>query len=298
MEAATELSPTEQKYFDTRGAELPPAEEEVTEQASPEEGVAKAADVPADDATTPEDDKTGEDNPGKFVRHGAFHEERMRRKEVEQQLVSFREQQAAEKARLEERLNTLAQRLQQPEPVITDPNERLARLEQTITQQRQQEEQARKQQENLNNFYNLIQTKEAEFSRDVPDYEDAVAFAKQERVKDIAALGYSDAEVQQMIERDILSFSDDAFRRGKNPAELFYNYAKARGWGKEQAPAPKEQAPADKLKTIAAGQQAGKSLGAAPGSSQAQLTLQSLADMPQEDFDKIDAKTWRKMMGG
>lgn len=301
MEA--DLSPIEQKYFDTRGTSDIPADEPATESSPAPAGGAdptpKAADVTAEDEANVDEGKSLEDNPGKFVRHGAFHEERMRRKEVEQQLQTFREQEAATKARLEERLNTLAQRLQPPEPVITDPNERLARLEQTIAQQNQQAEQTRIAVQNEQNFYSAITRAEEQFAAKVPDYMDAIEFAKAARLQDIEALGFTGAEAEEVLKNDVLRLSDDAFRRGINPAERFYNFAKSRGWGNEPLKeAPKEQAPADKLKTIAAGQAAGKSLGAAPGTSQAALSLQALADMPQDEFDKIDAKTWRKMMGG
>lgn len=300
-----ELSPVEQKYFDTRGASeiVEPAPDIQEDIAAPgaAEGPAIAADEPADGAdNADEGDKPEDGNPGKFVRHGAFHEERQRRKELEAQLTTVREQQAAERARLEERLNHLANAFKQPEPVITDPNERLARLEQTIAQQRQQEEQIAKATENERNFYNAITQAEQKFAAEVPDYMEAIEFAKAERLKDIRALGFEGEEAEQVLQRDVLNLSDDAFRRGINPAERFYNFAKSRGWGKETpaAATPAPQAPADKIKSITQGQQAAKSLGAAPGSSAPNLTLQALADMPQDEFDKIDAKTWRKMMGG
>lgn len=297
-----EFSATEQKYFDTRGAtvlaEEAPEQEPSPAPAGGADPTPKAADVPAEDEANVDDDKAEADNPGKFVRHGAFHEERMRRKETEEKFNQFREQTAAERARLEERLNMLAQRFQEPEPVITDPNERLARVEQTLQQRLQQEEQQRQAQQNERAFVSAIERSEAEFAQDTPDYEAAVEYARNDRLAYYVALGFNQQEAANIVYQDTLRLAEDSFRRGISPAKRFYEYAKARGYGKQAEPAPKEQDPADKLRTIAAGQAAGKSLSTAPGTSQAALTLQALADMPQDEFDRIDDKTWRKMMGG
>jgi hypothetical protein len=297
------ITETEQKYFDTRGA-APLAPEPPAEELEPSpgdgEGPATAAEEPADGAENVDEGKADENNPGKFVRHGAFHEERQKRKQVESEFIAYREQEAARNARLEERLNMLSQALKPPDPPpVTDPNERLALVEKEIRETKQQEQQRLQLQHVQEQFFNAVAVKEREFAADNPDYYEAIEFARAERLKDIQSLGYPADEAVRMLEQDIINISDDAFARRINPAERFYGYAKSRGWGKQQAPAQaKEQPPADKLKTIAAGQAAGKSLSTAPGTSQAALTLQALADMPQEEFDKIDAKTWRKMMGG
>lgn len=298
-----ELSPVEQKYFDTRGAESfvePPAPVTVEPVVPPPpaEGIAKAADEPADNPELVED----KDNPGKFVRHGAFHEERMRRKETEENFNRFREQTAAERARLEERLNALTQRFQQPEPQLSaDPVERLARVEQTLNQRLQQEEQQNRAQQEQNALFNVVAQHEREFAKDAPDYYEAVEYAKQIRLEEFKAMGFDDQEAEQILLNDVLNLTKDALGRRINPAERFYKYAKARGWGKqtETAPViPQAVEPGAKIKTITAGQQAAKSLSTAPGTSQPALTLQALADMPQDEFDKIDNKTWKKMMGG
>jgi hypothetical protein len=302
MEPETvQITEAEQKYFDTRGASLPnepaPEPEEIAVPGAAED-TAIAADEPADGVENVDEGKADENNPGKFVRHGAFHEERQKRKQVEADFIAYREQEAARIARLDERLNILANQFKQPEPVVTDPTERLARVEQALQQRQKQEEEQRQLAQVQHDFFNAVAKKEQEFATENPDYYEAIEFARAERLKDIQSLGYPADEAVRMLEQDIINISDDAFRRRVNPAERFYGYAKSRGWGKPAVAAVKEQAPADKLKTIAAGQQAGKSLGAAPGTSQAALTLQALADMPQDEFDKIDPKTWRKMMGG
>lgn len=301
-----ELSTVEQKYFETRGntplaEEAPVADTEEIASTGDAGDTAIAADEPADGEANADEPKADESNPGKFVRHGAFHEERERRKKVESDFVAYREQEAARSARLEERLNMLSQTLRRPEPEAqpVDPMVRLAKLEETIQQRVHREQQEQELQQVQQRFFSAVRAKEQEFVQEAPDYYEAVEFARGERMKDILSLGYPEDQAERMLEQDIINISDDAFRRGINPAKRFYDYAKSRGFSKQEAAqVVKEQTATDKIKTIAAGQQAGKSLGSAPGSSQAALSLQALADMPQDEFDKIDAKTWRKMMGG
>ena len=85
------LSPAEQAYFDSKG--------EATEGLGTASVTAEAA-VPAD-AAPPGEEATNADqppanddkpkNPGQWVRHGALHAERERRKKVEAELAGERE---------------------------------------------------------------------------------------------------------------------------------------------------------------------------------------------------------------
>lgn len=307
MSETAVFSPEEQKYFETRGEAAiqpePPPQEPPPAPPGGADEVPKAADVPAEDETNVEEGKADPDNPGKFVRLGALHEERQRRKELAEELARTREQSAADRARLEERLNAIAQSFKQPEqpPKPLEPAERLARLEQELQQRAQVEQQQRAAYEAQQRFNNDVRSFENKFAAANQDYYDAVEFAKDVRRQDYLKLGLDADTAEELVMNDAQKLALDSLRRGIDPAERFYNYAKANGWGAPKEPekpaAPPEDAAA-KLKTIEAGQKAAKSLGAAPGSSQPALTLQALADMSDEDFAKIDAKTWKKMMGG
>jgi hypothetical protein len=278
-----QLSETEQKYFDTKGAEAPPPEPETKAPETGADEAPKAPPAPEVEQPQVEEDK---DNPGKFVRLGALHEERERRKEIARALEQERVANAER--------NLVPEQPQQP----VDPLDRIARVEQWAQQREQQERQAYEIEQQKQGFYKAVSQKEAEFSKEHPDYYEAVEYAKQARVQELQILGYADEQISNILINDLEMISGDALRRGKNPAETFYNFAKHRGFA---GPKPVEKpAAAEKLSTIAAGQAAGKSLGSAAGTSPPALTLKTLAEMPDDEFAKIstDKKAWRKMMGG
>jgi hypothetical protein len=96
-----------------------------------------------------------------------------------------------------------------------------------------------------------------------------------------------------------------AARSNRNPAELGYALAKARGYVKK-APATNgngQQQPGPSLETLAKGLATSKSTSAAPGRSAPGLpTIDALLSMDDEDFVKNyvgrDNAKWRKVAGG
>ena len=310
MDLATELTPQEQKYFDTRGADLP---------AAPEPVVVPSPAPAAIDPPVPEPEEGAEneqDNPGKFVRHGAFHEERERRKELQKTLEDERRANAERNGRLEERLNMLNQALNPPAEAPCPPapetdamgnlkyvNQRLDTIAKQLETRGQQEQQNYQQQQAQQAFADSITNDEKTFLKTTPDYLEAVEFGKQSRLGELIEMGYTEQRAQQILMNDIIYIADEALREGRSPAQTYYNFAKYRGYAKAapEVPAPDAKIEATaKLKNIAAGQAAGKSLGAAPGSSTPQLTLEAIANMSDDDFKAIalDKKQWKKLVGG
>ena len=99
------FTPEEQAMFDAYergdegsaapagGGETAPAPEAAPgapEAAAAAPGAAAAA-APGDVVDPEVEEGSAEENKGKFVRHGAFHQERERRKAVERELAEFRE---------------------------------------------------------------------------------------------------------------------------------------------------------------------------------------------------------------
>ena len=314
----TALTPDEQKYFDTRGTDLPGEAAPVTPEAAP--GAAgpesHAADVPAGNGADEADGSKNEgDNPGKFVRHGAFHEERERRKELQAELARVRHDQAERDGRLQERLNMLQQawapqqeaaRIPTPETdalgTLKYVSGELQALKQQQAERQQQETQYTERQQQHQAFEQAVKADEAAFQQTAPDYLEAVEFAKETRLNELREIGYNETRAQQILFNDIIHISTEALNEGRSPAQAYYNFAKYRGFAKQAAP-PKADPAAEagaKLKNIAAGQAAGKSLGSAPGSSAPGLTLETIANMSNDDFAAIalDKKQWRKVMGG
>src|SRR5438552_11205657 len=98
--AGDALSPAERAYFDTKGAAVAGLGE-----AAPDAAAAPAASETAATPDAPPTADRAEDdgrppNPGQWVRHGALHAERERRKKAEADLASEREFRARVDARL------------------------------------------------------------------------------------------------------------------------------------------------------------------------------------------------------
>ncbi len=113
----------EQAAFDAYASGSEPAvPESAAAQAAPVDAAAAAA-APGEPAAPGEvvdpeaEEGSVDENKGKFVRHGAFHQERERRKAVEKELAEFRERYA----RGDERLRLLTEAMQRPATPATPP---------------------------------------------------------------------------------------------------------------------------------------------------------------------------------
>ena len=86
-----------------------------------------------------------------------------------------------------------------------------------------------------------------------------------------------------------------AVQAGKEPAELIYELAKNQGFVGKVAAA--EQKSAEKLESIAKGQEASASLGSGSRADAGKLTLDSLAKMDDDDFNALvlDEKKWAQI---
>jgi len=325
--ATAEATPMERKpgkYGGTRSSRKPPMgdffkraaatpeEDSVMDQdraagaiepEAPEIEVAPEAEAPeADLAEAPEgiegeDESEGESSAGRRVPLGELLSERERRKQAQ----SEREAMAAKLGQLENTFSKVMERLNAPsapaapaaDPIPaydSDPIANLAaRLEQ-IERYTVGHGQQLGNQQALVQFQNALAGHEASFRSQTPDYDAAVNFAKNQRDAELAAFGYSPAERHQLITQEILGISASALNRGANPAELFYNYAKMRGWANA---APQPQASPTKLATVARAQSATRSPrgGAAP---RAGLSLEDLAGMDDGEFDAAFDKFWRR----
>lgn len=268
-------TPEEKAYFESGGEKPVPEirDEPVAEQPEPQ----------ADPAPKPE--KQAE--PPRTVPHQALHEERLRRKEAEQRA-----------ARFEERFTQLLERLGQPQQpakpdVDTDPVGVVKTHEQELAelrQWRQQQEQLAQQQNQYRAFTTRYQASAQEFARENPDFALAYQYWVQSVGDELREAGYEGHELQQQLLQIEGSIAAKAFQEDINPAQRIYNIAKRRGYSsKPKADAPKAE---DKIAALQKGANAAKSIGAASGTQPAPLTLEALAEMDDEDFDR----NWDKVM--
>lgn len=224
----------------------------------------------------------------KFVPHAALHEERLKRQALEKELADLR-----------------AGR-QQPEPEkpgeIDPETDPIAALKQIRDYQQQQRQQGEIERQN-NAFAERVQTHEADFAAATPDYGDAISHLREDRAKEIMniakTLGQTITQQQlaAQLRHEVLATADIAFKAGKNPGEVFYKLAKARGYQlKAPEPAPVKADPepakqaAETIDRITRGQRAAKVGGGDPPSSGGEITLESLAKLEGAAFDSAFEK--------
>lgn len=318
------LSAEETAYFESRG-EKAEAPAETPEKQEPEKQPVEA--VKPDDDVKMEPDETEEtvevENKGRFVRHGAFHKERVMRKQ-EQEARKALEVQLSQRneafARADERLKLLSEammpRAEDAKPEDPpDPEQdifgyvkwqakQIAQLNGKLGESAKVSEAERSEQQ-LRQSY---QSDALRFAQEQKDFGDAYSFLIKGRDAELQAYGVSDpAERAQMIVEEERGLVARAVKDNASPAQRVYALAKARGYAPKAAEEPKDKAAAkspvvEQLENIQRGQSAAKTLSSAGGSPSDALTAEALANMSEEDFAIYLAKTpksqQRALMGG
>ena len=279
-----------------------------------------APEAPQDGATgadTVEDGQLPADTEKRpqMVPHAALHEERERRKEAERRAAEI-------ERRSEERFRALMEKLgpqPQPEqppaipPVDQDPVGHIVgsigqmrEQVQTLTQSQAAQQEAAQRAQALQAMQQHALALEAEYRRDNPDYEPAVTYVANLRHQQLMAGGVTNpAERQAIINQEAMGIAYRAMQQGQNPAEMLYNIAKASGFSAQQAQqASGQQAqqpnPAQRLDTIARGQQQARDIGNVRGSGPSPITAQKMQEMSNDDFLEMMKKPpaeVRRLMG-
>lgn len=240
------------------------------------------------------------------VPHGAFHEERERRKAAEQQLAEMRR----ERQILEERTNIILQRLnqppappEQPQPLPALNDDPLGHLVGTIDRQQReiaqlsqvaQQTTAQQQQAQLIAQVQMhAAAAEQQFRQAAPDYDAAAQHLLAQRDSELEDAGFGDpVQRQALLQQEALGIAVRAIQQGRNPAEMIYELAKLRGYQKAEAQPAAQQQPsaAERLQQINAGQQQSRSVGAMRGSAPPSLTSQRVLEMSDKQFAEFLAK--------
>lgn len=312
-----ELTTEEQAYFDSGGTKELPEEVAATE-APAEQGETESTDTGQTTETTAaataesdggEKPEAARDEKGKFVPHGAFHEERERRKAAEERARRIEEQVLNRLTAMEEKRAAPAPQVNQervpsiaagddPLEVIAYQERRLAALESQRAEETEQRSQQTEQQRESQRIRDHVASQVEVFKGEHPDYEDAYKFAVEARVNELRTLGATNSEIQQAVMADEQSIVYRAMQSGKNPAELLYAYAAARGYKKADAAAEAGKA-AEKIDAVAQGQQQNRSLGQAAGGANPPPSLETLANMNDDEFYKaVQSGQFKKVMGG
>jgi len=294
--------------------------DEVDESTLPDAGTDEANNLedgydltepPTADDDTPDDEGTPPAAGRKqLVPLGALQEERTKRQNYERELEESRNMQA----RMQERFNEMMMRLQgvqkeAPPPeedvipdFLEDPqghveglkrqfSKQLAELQGQVQQtQGQTQQQAQHQQ--------LAQTATAAenaFRSTAPDYDVAAEHFKAVKLAEYQAFGLDEVAAAQQLARDCTGIVQGATQKGKNPAEVLYNLAKALGYRPQAAQQQQQQKQAPQQRPKAPTSLANVS-GAAKAPDEdngGEMSLEKVANMSDKEFDKFFAEQQR-----
>ena len=279
------------------------------------------------DVVDPDLEEGGVDeNKGKFVRHGAFHQERERRKAVERERDEFR----VTLARMEERLRMVteggaaqpaaaaAAAQVQPE-TPPDPNEDIfgyvQHLEKQIrdlasgqTQMTEAQKAEQTQRAEATQRDEVLTAYRGDVQRTIaaqPEFAQAYEHLFSGRIAELKLLGVPEGDAVQAVRDEEFGIAQDAIRAGQSPAARLMQLAKLRGFAPKAAepaaPATPAETPSEKAARIAKGQAASLSLSSAGGAPAGEITLEMLASMSEADFAKMEKANparVRALMGG
>jgi len=306
MNAQPTLNEAENKFFESAGQDVDASLREATGEvdatagdSAPEtetrEGQTeetKAGAVPADVAPSRAE--------GRFVPLQALQEERAEKKQLREEIKAYREWQA----QLAQRLQQIptAQAAQAPDPQ-TRPldyiNHVLGTVQSTtaeLQQWRQQQETAAQHRAAVQQYASWATSQEQEFVKHVPEYHDAYRYAAEARDKELQALGYEDPATRANIVRmNTAEIINNAIQQGRNPAELVWDYARARGFTPKGAGGGRRGGNAEAQAKIAAGlQAAGGKLNQGGATGEGEMSAKDLSGITDpEEFENA----WKKVFG-
>lgn len=260
------MTDTEQQFFDTNGEQAPEVEAEVT----PEVEAVKEPEAAKE--------------PEKMVPLAALHEARSINKELKQEIAGNNDK----LTKLESTFQDFVSKSSQDDVYDEDPDaQRDARLA-TLESNQQQNEQY---QTNLNEYQRVMSAGRAQivqYSATEPDVDKAYTHYVTSKQAELAAAGWGAEEITKQILTDDYQLLVRAAADGINPGERVMALARSRGFtGTTQAKAEKE------IEQLDQGLQASGTLSNTGGQSSGGLTLESLAEMNGDEFDKA----WSQLIG-
>lgn len=324
------LSAEEAAYFESGGTDLrafggsEPAlpksrdekEAEEARQSDPAPPVAGEAEkaAPEPPQAAQDDDEDEGVDPDHKVPYQQFKRERQKltRKleEKDAELAELREF----RARMDERLAFLAEREQQRQAPAAEEKvptfeedfvgatEHVAKRVESLEQQLERERQEREEIGRREAFRERVREDEERVKKELPDFDQALAYLRDSRVQELAALGCVPAAfkkpgmtdqqaeaswaafVRQDISQQAWGITSAAARSGRSPARAAYEAARARGYSPKQAEAVArelEDSPAEKKDEARA---ASVSLSRTGGSPTGPMTAERLNKMSMKDF--------------
>lgn len=136
-----------------------------------------------------------------------------------------------------------------------------------------------------------------EFAKTTPDFPQAYAHLRMQRMEDLRDLGVPESRLAEALLHDELAATQTAIAQGKNPAQVIYNMAKRGGYVAKPAPQGAPQTAEEKIAAIKNGTAADPVVQRADSTQQ--LTFAGLKDASDGDLNKLvqDPKQWANLVG-
>ena len=260
----------------------------------------------SDDQPEPQESKTTSEEPAKpaktnnksnTVPHAKFHAERERRKELEAELNKLKTQQNQEQQ--QNNVNNIPQYV---DPVVDQEGYRRwaeYRAQLPMAKIKQLEENAQVQQA-VQDVHSKLNYYDQEMMKINPDYENAVEWAKNNRVTSMIEAGYTQDEANKQLAQDVYNLFRAAEAAGISPAKLFYDKAIEDGYvskntGDEGTQLSDQEKRIDALNKA----QANTQTMSQTGESQAgKMTLKTAASLSERDFAKLSKDEIDRLLSG
>ena len=216
--------------------------------------------------------------------HQAMDRERHEKKELQQQFTDYKSGMEEKFARVDERLTTLNKMWGTEDEV--DPEVK----QQEALAAQQKENADIREQLNIINLQNTLNSQEAQFSAQTPDYNEAKNHYFSTRLNSLGKLGYSQEQAQNQIAMETMQFSQTALSQNENAASRLYDAAKELGYIPVTAKAE------ERIEAIKEGQDVGTIPKGSP--PKGELTMETLAKMTDAEFATLTPEQIRTAQGG
>jgi hypothetical protein len=230
----------------------------------------------------------------------AVREEREKRKNIERKLQENQDkiqrmenifsqmQNANNRQQQEEKLNNLPTYEDDPFEYLRHQNEMLVKQQQNLYQSLAQQNQQSQTQQKLNNLISEASIKVKEFAKEKPDYDDAYNYLREFKLKEYEISGFTPQQASEFLHEDEMNLIMNSKQKGENPAKIIYNLSKIAGYNSKNSKISETDA---KLNTIEKGMKSSPKISRTGMGRQNKVTLESLASLEGDDFDKA----WSKM---
>lgn len=302
MEGLTEQ---EKKYFESGGeaevTEEEPVAEVTEEPEAPPKPEAKVEEKkePSKFSYSKDTDNVVDEHGRKYVPLGAIQEARNENKTLKKELEELKTKWTGGEAKLEALMKRIAGKDDEPPAYDKEPlnhlkakNDALEAKIKAIEEAQGKSTAETEAQRRHTSFQTHVQSAERAFAAKTPDYGAAVEKVQDVWRAELELAGVPENFIEAALSRKGAQFSAAAIQKEQNPAEAVYKLAQRYGYKPEKKEENKDR---DKLKTIAKGQEAEKSLSSGKGGGE--MSLEALASMSEDELDAFvaDQKNWKKL---